>query len=93
MQSAGPKCGGFTNEQPMDADMHTLIMAQKGAIEAKLGKGFTIFVPVSYQSQVVAGLNHKVRIAVNGGQSIYADLYEALPCAGGSVSVTNACLY
>ena len=82
--------GGYTSENPMDEEVRSLVMSQKYQIEAQVGKSFSIFVPVSYQTQVVAGINYRVRIAVDGGKNVYTTIYQALPCAGGSLSVSGA---
>ena len=54
------------------------------------GSGMVLKVDVGDATrQLVAGLNYKIRIAVDGGQSIYAVIYEELPCAGSNRSLTQ----
>ena len=82
--------GGFTNEQPLDAETSAIIYGQKAQIEARLGTHFNIFVPVSFQSQVVAGINYTFRVAVDNGKNVVCKIFQALPHEGGAISVTEA---
>ncbi len=81
-------CGGFTNEQPMDAEIMARVNAMRPQIEARAGMKYAIFVPVSYASQMVAGINYRVRVAVDGGHNLFVTLFEDLPCNGGNCSIT-----
>ena len=82
--------GGYGAENPMDADVQTMTMQLKPQIEAKMGKAFPVFVPISYKTQVVAGINYQVRIGVADGKSLCVIINEQLPCAGGAKSLTDA---
>ena len=81
--------GGYSHEKPADADVIGMANTFKSQIQAQTGKHFSTFTPVSYQVQVVAGLNYKIRIAIDGGKHVIATIYEQLPCAGGSRSLTD----
>ena len=84
--------GGYGPENPIDAKVMSIACSMKPQIEAQLGRQFSIFVPVSYSSQLVAGLNYKIRVAVDGGQNVYVTVYEELPCNGSALSLTEATL-
>ena len=84
-------CGGYTNERPMDEETRSMIVSQKVKIESSLNTKFSTFNPISYQTQVVAGINYKTRIEVGGGRTISVVLFKALPCYGGNVEVSEAC--
>jgi len=81
--------GGFTGEKPMDKDTMDMVMAQKAHIESKAGKSYSIFVPVSYTTQVVAGINYKVRVAVNDGKNIIVTIFQDLPHNGGAITISD----
>ena len=83
-------CGGHSEEGPIDPEMQALAVSMKAEIEAKVGKSFTVFAPVSYTSQVVAGMNYRVRISVDEGKTIIATIYKPLPCYHQPNKVTSA---
>ena len=62
MQVGGPICGGSSQDQPIDATCAALVAKHKGDAEAKLGKSFPKWVPVSMKTQVVAGTNYHVKV-------------------------------
>ena len=82
--------GGFSSEQPMDMEVTNMVMTLRPQIQAKLMCTYNIFVPVSFRSQLVAGMRYQVRIAVDDGKNIFVLIDQALPCAGGECTVTEA---
>ena len=85
--------GGFGPENPLDAEASQVIYGQKAQLEARLGTHFNIFVPVSYSSQVVAGINYRFRVAVDNGKTVYATIFQDLPHNGGAVTINDASLH
>ncbi len=84
------KAGGYTPEKQITPEVYEIANKMRTQIQAKMMFHFEVYVPVSYQTQVVAGTNYRIRIATEDGKSIIATVYEALPCAGGALSLTDA---
>ena len=82
--------GGYYKENPMDNEVRSKVTKFKSEVESRLGKHFSKFEPLSYSTQVVAGKNYKVRIAVDEGKTILVTFNEALPSAGGQQSLSEA---
>eukprot|EP00830_Metopus_es_P015584 TRINITY_DN4531_c0_g1_i1.p1 TRINITY_DN4531_c0_g1~~TRINITY_DN4531_c0_g1_i1.p1 ORF type:complete len:107 (+),score=17.68 TRINITY_DN4531_c0_g1_i1:72-392(+) len=82
--------GGFSSEKPMVPEVQAMALSLKTQIEAKIGQYFSVFTPLTYRTQVVAGTNYSIRISVNGGKTITAIVYQTLPCLGGTLTVTSA---
>ena len=83
------KAGGYTPEKQITPEVTAIAMQMKTQIQAKMMFHYEVYVPVSFQTQVVAGTNYRIRIAVEDGKSIIATVYQALPCAGGALSLTE----
>lgn len=71
--------GGW-GEEKTEVTEHVLELCSthKAACEEKLGRSFASFTPVAFTSQVVAGMNHRVKVRVCG-------VPEAWPKRGRSV--------
>lgn len=75
-----PLCGGIGNEKPVDDNVHALVSQVKPHVEAKLGSTLNQFTPLTYKSQVVAGMNYFVKVQTGPGDTdhivirIYRDL-------------------
>ncbi len=81
---------GQGKESPLDDQARSLLHQFKSDIESKLGKAFSTFNPVSYQTQVVAGVLHKFKVAVDDGKTIVASIEEKLPAEGGHKALKSA---
>eukprot|EP00826_Nyctotherus_ovalis_P051843 TRINITY_DN6501_c0_g1_i7.p1 TRINITY_DN6501_c0_g1~~TRINITY_DN6501_c0_g1_i7.p1 ORF type:complete len:106 (-),score=28.97 TRINITY_DN6501_c0_g1_i7:45-362(-) len=82
--------GGYTGDKPMDNEVRSMTLSQKEQIESKLNTSFSVFNPLSYQTQVVAGINYKVKVDVGEGKEISVVIFKALPCYGGNLEVSKA---
>ena len=51
----------------------------KSDVEAKLGASYTVFEPKTFTAQVVAGINYKVKIKVDGESYVHVKIYKPLP--------------
>eukprot|EP00450_Noctiluca_scintillans_P009554 CAMPEP_0194506098 /NCGR_PEP_ID=MMETSP0253-20130528/33784_1 /TAXON_ID=2966 /ORGANISM="Noctiluca scintillans" /LENGTH=75 /DNA_ID=CAMNT_0039348749 /DNA_START=69 /DNA_END=296 /DNA_ORIENTATION=- len=51
----------------MDGETRDMVCGLQSSIEGVLGRTFGHFEPTSYSTQVVAGVNYGVSIAVDGG--------------------------
>ena len=54
--------GAFGEEKPVTEQVESLAHALKAAVEAKLGRAFATWTPISYAHQVVAGTNYRVKV-------------------------------
>ena len=75
-------CGGYKPWKEIESDTeeaHKVAIAFKEEIQTKFNANFSDFKPHSYQTQVVAGTNYKVKILVDGGEVIQLKVYRALP--------------
>jgi cystatin-A/B len=83
------KCGGVSAPKPMNPEMFSKFVSLKANIQAKAGLTFTVFEPVAYTSQVVAGTNYKAKIKVDGGKYIHVKLFEPLPCYDQPIDISE----
>nr|AET79741.1 cysteine protease inhibitor [Acanthamoeba castellanii] len=70
--------GGLGNARPADDEVNLLVAGVKADLENKAGRTFADLKPVSYATQVVAGINYFVKIAVAEGEYIHARIYRDL---------------
>lgn len=54
----------------------------KGQVEAKLGKTFSTFRAVKFNTQVVAGKIYLIKAEVDGGEFVHAKIIKPLPHTG-----------
>ena len=72
-------CGGFTGEKPMDDETKQMVMNLQGQILQRCASNAIItFEPVSYKTQVVAGLNYKIRVKIAPNKFIFVTVYQNL---------------
>lgn len=69
--------GGYSQPKPATPDEVEEALYFKDEAEEKLDKKFTIFTAISYQVQVVAGLNRRIRVLVDKGV-VLLTVYESL---------------
>lgn len=81
-------CGGHSEDKPMTSELTLLVFQFKGKVESKLKKLFTTYTPLSYATQIVAGKNYHVKVAVNGKKTIMVTICE--PLHGGAKFLVNA---
>ena len=82
--------GGFTGDKQADPKIQELLNKHKNDIQTQLGINFNNATVVSYQSQVVAGTNYKIKAKTDQGHELNVVIYEQLPHLGGETSVTQA---
>lgn len=71
--------GGYGSAKDADTEVKTLATSLKGACETKCGKTFSKFDAVKYTSQVVAGMNYKIKVDVGDGKYVHIKVYQPLP--------------
>jgi len=78
--------GGYSNVKDADSEIQALVDQVKSSVESKTGKTYSEFKAVKYSSQVVAGMNYKVKVHVGGNDYIHVLVFRGLDQ---SVSVTS----
>ncbi len=70
--------GGFGNAKEADNDIQALCDQVKSSVQEKAGKTYSTFKAVSYISQVVAGMNYKIKVNVGGSDFIHIKVFRGL---------------
>ena len=83
-------CGGFGQVREVNDDIRSELQSLKQSIEQKLNYQFTVFEPLHYKSQVVAGSNFMVKIKVDGEKFIHVKYHRPLPCNGNQLVLMDA---
>jgi len=78
--------GGKKAEGPVGDNTRALVAQLKPDIEAKAGQTFHTFELISERTQVVAGINHFVKIKIGEGQYLHVTIWQK---AVGDPTVTN----
>lgn len=74
------KCGGFGKDKSPTSEEHELLNSLKSEIEEKLSKTFNdSFEIISFQTQVVAGLNYIFKVKCNEDEYIHVKVCKPLP--------------
>ena len=76
--------GGFGGASEPDEKIHELVAAHKGKVEEHSNQSFPVFEAKAVRSQVVAGMNHKVKIHIGDNKFIHVKFYDRF----GDVSVS-----
>eukprot|EP00667_Euglena_gracilis_P027747 EG_transcript_34656 len=85
-------CGGAGAEQPANDEIRQLCLTVKDGVHAAarntgFAGDFTKYEPVSYKTQVVAGTNFFIKLAVTEDQFLHARIFKPLPCNGANPEV------
>jgi cystatin-A/B len=70
--------GGYGEVKVATDEIKALCEEIRPEAETKLGKTFGIWEPVSYRTQVVAGINYKIKIRVSDYEFIHLTLFKPL---------------
>jgi len=70
--------GGFKNVQKADDFIKNLVKKEKANIENKLDATFTVFEPIEYKQQVVAGMNYFIKIKTDNDECLFVKIYVPL---------------
>jgi cystatin-A/B len=71
--------GGFKTAAPATPDIQAILDGVKGAVEERLGTTLPVFVAHTYSTQVVAGINYLVKVAVGDDKYIHVKVNKPLP--------------
>ena len=81
--------GGFGEEHEMTEEVLSMVSALKEDIEVQAGEKFETFNPISYKSQVVAGINFDVTVRTGEAKSVVVRIFKPLPHTGEQPMVTS----
>ena len=73
-------CGGFGQSRPADDEVKAIATEMKPKVEQALGKTYTQFEAVSFTTQVVAGVNYKIKVKVGDEDYVHIKVFVPLPC-------------
>ena len=83
-------CGGFTPAaNPATPEIQAMVNGLKSNVEGSMGKTTEEYVAICYKTQVVAGLNYKVKVKIDGEAYIHVKIFEPLPHTGQFPSVSG----
>eukprot|EP01015_Nassula_variabilis_P025456 TRINITY_DN497_c0_g1_i6.p1 TRINITY_DN497_c0_g1~~TRINITY_DN497_c0_g1_i6.p1 ORF type:complete len:114 (-),score=36.14 TRINITY_DN497_c0_g1_i6:132-473(-) len=68
--------GGLSAVKPADQHVEQLTQDVKGHVEQHLNRTFTTFKAHSYVSQVVSGIRYRIKIEVDDGEFVHADVWR-----------------
>jgi cystatin-A/B len=83
------KCGGFGDSHAISGEVAAIAASVRSQIEHQAGTAFAAFEPHSYKSQVVAGMNYVIKIAVGSDEYIHARVFKPLPHTGQPNTLTS----
>ncbi len=83
-------CGGFSQANQPDETIVAICNDIKPHVEAHLNSTYTVFEPVSYTSQVVAGTNFLIKVKVGEDEHISIKVHRPLPCNGTELKLMEA---
>jgi cystatin-A/B len=81
--------GGFGDTHVINDEVAAIAHSVRAQIEHQAGSAFAVFEPHSYKSQVVAGVNYDIKIAVGSDEYIHVRVYWPLPHTGQPNSLTS----
>ncbi|KAF7229259.1 cystatin-A1-like [Nothobranchius furzeri] len=68
--------GGWSGPQPADQDIKVITSWMKNISEAATQKKYEIFEAVEFWSQVVAGVNYRIKVHVGGNHFILLKIWQ-----------------
>ena len=80
--------GAFGEEHSSNPEIEKLIERARPEILKNLGHEAGVIKVLSYQKQIVAGTNYKVKANIKD-KIYHIELFHELPCNGGHVQITE----
>ena len=74
--------GGHSDEKTGSADAQGVADAVRSEIESQAGSTFSEYTVKKFTTQVVNGLNYKLKIKTGDDQYLHAKVYKPLPYTG-----------
>ena len=62
---SGPVCGGFGNTRAAGEEEQAILETVRSAVAAELKREFNVFKAISFQTQVVAGVNYIFKVQID----------------------------
>jgi len=73
------KSGGFKESSPVEEEQIAIANQVKAQVESHLGKSLTEYSPISFTSQVVAGINYLIKVKTGEAEYIHIKVHKPLP--------------
>ncbi|XP_066529617.1 cystatin-A-like [Hoplias malabaricus] len=73
-----PKLGGWSEWKNADINVNAICKKLQPEVQKKLGENFSRFEALTYQTQVVAGLNYKIKVYAGVNQLVIMQVYKNL---------------
>ncbi|XP_072420638.1 cystatin-B-like [Chiloscyllium punctatum] len=87
---ASVKLGGASDVAAVTSEIQDIVESLKSAVEQKLNRSLNVYRAISYRSQVVAGTNYFIKVAVGDpDECIHMRVYQPLVHTGESVSLVS----
>ncbi len=83
-------CGGYAADKPATPELQELLDSLKEQVHAQLNTTFSYLKALTYQSQVVAGTNYRIKVEVDDGKTLEVVIYKPLPHTGNPPQLTSA---
>lgn len=83
-------CGGFAADKPVTPEIQQLLDNLKSQVQSHMNASFGTFKALSYQSQVVAGTNYRIKVEVDDGKTLEVVIFQPLPYTGNPAQLTSA---
>jgi hypothetical protein len=80
--------GGYGQVKNADTEAQAVADAVKGAAEELLQKTWNTWTAVSYQTQVVNGVNYKIKVKVDNDSYVHLHAHKA--SSTGTITFSNA---
>jgi len=79
--------GGLTYARPVDSEARKIALQVRSSAQQNLGRSFDTYVPISYKTQVVAGVNYFIKIKVGPSDYIHVRIFQSLPYDGSRIEL------
>ena len=81
--------GGHSEPKEVTGELIDKFKQYQPIVEEAAGRNFEIFDPLSYTSQVVAGVNYRVKISTDENEYVHVQIYQPLPHTNEPARVTK----
>ncbi len=82
--------GGYSEARELSEEEVSMIMSMKDQLEAQINRSLNVFKPIEIKSQVVAGMNYRVKIEIDNNEFIHVKIFRPLPHTNEQPSIVSA---
>ncbi|XP_077985871.1 stefin-C-like [Glandiceps talaboti] len=70
--------GGWSKPQSPTPEIYIIAGQVKSFVDSSIDKIQTVYMPTEFISQVVAGMNYKIKIKVDNDKYVHVDVFQSL---------------